>query len=266
MMRLLFFLIVLGCFLSARSHAQGFLESEVPSSPLEYAAIPAYKTINHIGHLPEGFQPEKMQPLGIDFVRIPNGWRMIGSNSSRAEARCHPQVPYEHKGNVWVSTYLVDQELFKLVMNENMDGVRDLKPDRLRREHAASQSMALGFCTKLERLLSSSGRDFRVRLLYEREWEYLAYINYGRHPLEEWTLNPTLDRWIREYETFDGKPEELSVLGQNKPGLLGLYDVLSFSEWCMGRLQPDTLQVIADPLHVERPPAMGLCFLLAQFN
>lgn len=184
----------------------------------------------------------------LEFVKVPKGKKMIGTNNSMATDHEKPQSTIIIKHDFYITKYEVRVRQFKLVAGDGFPSNRE--------EYAAKVSWheANWYCEQLNLRREKQGFEQGVyRLPYEYEWEYMA--TYSRPFSDDWWPSYTgiisdLDLFDQEYfsDTADGK---FHPSGQLAPNKLGAYDLLgNYSEWCNGYLTDNVSDMIAKKYEV----------------
>jgi formylglycine-generating enzyme required for sulfatase activity len=179
--------------------------------------------------------PDQVECSGVTLLRVPEGKRLIGSNSSRAGKEEQPACIVEFVRPFYMSQTEVTERQYETVMQVELDRrvAGPTHPLQLTWMEAAA------FCEAFEALLEQqTGHEWTCRLPYEAEWEYAAC--YGRPPWEDWwpeTPSVPVFNDPREYCWYGPNSDgNLHPVATRKPNPLGLYDMLgNAEEWCGGR-------------------------------
>ena len=152
--------------------------------------------------------------VGIEFVYLPSGSFMMGSNQGSSDERPAHRVTIR-KG-FYMGRYEVTQAQWQVVMNDN--------PSNFKGEDLPVEQVSWEDAQNFIRKLNERNEPFIYRLPTEAEWEYACHAQMGGEGMGQ------LDQLAWYFNNSGGKTRPV---GQKQPNSWGLYDTLgNVWEWC----------------------------------
>jgi formylglycine-generating enzyme required for sulfatase activity len=157
--------------------------------------------------------------LNLDFIKVPAGSFMMGSNN------CESEKPIHHVSlsTFWMTKYPITQKVYEMVMGSNPS---KLPIDNLRNEgdnhpvNTVNWNDAMIFCFKLQRQFGH-----RFSLPSESQWEYACRAG----TTTKFYFGDFLNKNLASYDGRGTMP-----VGQFPPNDFGLYDMHgNVFEWCL---------------------------------
>jgi len=181
------------------------------------------------------------------MVLVEGGTFMMGSEEYGHERPVH-EVELD---NFYISRYLVTQEIWEEVMEENpaqFSGSNTRRP---------VESISWHQCQKFLKKLNELS-DYSYRLPTEAEWEYAARGGRYRSLLNGKIDNLTYagSNYLEEVAWWDeNSHEETQPVGRKRPNALGIYDMSgNVDEWCQDWYDRDYYQSCVDNQITNNPP------------
>ena len=106
--------------------------------------------------------------IGMEFVRIPAGEFLMGSNGNLADDDERPVTRVRIRSAFWMGKYEVTQQQWRAVMRTNPSGFESCGPD------CPVESVSWDYVQSFVRGLNAMEGRSRYRLPTEAEWEYAA--------------------------------------------------------------------------------------------
>jgi formylglycine-generating enzyme required for sulfatase activity len=184
-------------------------------------------------------QPRPINPLGMEFVRLPTGSCWLGGGAGT----CGEQV-VAFADEFYLGRHPVTQEQWEILVEAN--------PSRHRGPRLPVENVSWHDCQRFLRLLNETCQDtgWCYRLPTEAEWEYACRAAAQTPAL--CSFDYYLERPAHQLRPLDANTRESRVgrttpVGQYPPNALGLYDMHgNVAEWCQDALRPES------PLRVVR--------------
>ena len=205
---------------------------------------------------------------GMEFVWVPPGEFVMGSDSKHAFSDEQPPTRVRISRGYWLGTYEVTQGQWRAVMGNNPSSYEecgsDCPADRVSWEDAQAFMRALN--------AREQGLGVQYRLPTEAEWEYAARAGtrrdtYAGNLTDPFGRDPVLERiaWFRENSGFRPQP-----VGQKVPNAWGLHDMLgNVREWVQdryGRYPGGSVTDPAGPGSGSRRGVRGGSWMFAAFG
>jgi formylglycine-generating enzyme required for sulfatase activity len=182
--------------------------------------------------------------LGIEFVLVPKGKFLMGSEGGNLDKTKEVEIPYDF----YLGAYEVTQEEWQTVTGANpscfswegseKDKVKDIPDADLKRfpvENVSWNDVQL-FLKVLNALKKEA--DWVYRLPIEAEWEYACRGGPRANKYDyafDFYFDKPCNQLLPEQANFDNKWQRPCKVGSYKPNILGLHDVHgNVWEMCQG--------------------------------
>ena len=166
--------------------------------------------------MPDATKPGTLMSnqLGIEFIYVPSGNFVMGSDKGSADER--PAHKVTMRKGFYIGRYEITQAQWQSVMGNN--------PSNFKGEDLPVEQVSWTDAQMFIRKLNERGEAFIYRLPTEAEWEYACHAQMGAEGMGQ------LDALAWYFNNSAGKTHPV---GEKQPNAWGLYDTLgNVWEWC----------------------------------